>query len=100
MVRSQSLYTLFHNQSSVLRKFNINKEHLVENLHEESLVALLTVNDHIITNNLTPMNIKNTREMIRNAKFSRQFYMAAFEERKEAQLVVVSSFKKAADRTN
>ena len=38
--------------------------------------------------------------MIRNAKFSRQFYMAAFKEREEAQLVVVSSFKKVADRTN
>ena len=90
--------TFSHNQSSVLRQFNINKQHLVENLHEESIAAPLTVNDHMLTNNLTPMNIKNTREMIRNATFSRQFYMAALEERKEEQLIVLSSFKKAADR--
>ena len=54
--------TLSHGQSSIERGFSINKEHLVENLQEESLIALRIINDHMFANNLTPININISKK--------------------------------------
>ena len=47
-----------HGQSSIERGFSINKKHPVENLQEESLIALRIVNDLMLVNNVTPSNIQ------------------------------------------
>ena len=52
--------TLSQGQSSFEREFSINKEHRVEN-QEESLIAVCSINDHMLANNLTPINIKITK---------------------------------------
>ena len=57
---------------------SINKEH-VQNVQEESLIALRAVNDCTLANSLTPININITKEMMTNIKFSRQSYKAALE---------------------
>ena len=61
-----------------LSYMSINKEH-VQNVQEESLIALRTVNDRRLANSLTPININITKEMMANIKFSRQSYMVALE---------------------
>ena len=66
----------------------INKEHLVENLQEESLISLRIINDHMFANNLTPININISKEMMTNVKFARQRYMAALGEREKLQLLI------------
>ena len=77
--------TLSHAQSSIERGFSINKEHLVENLQEESLIALRIVNDHMLANNLTPSNIQISKAVLENAKASNRCYKNKLQERRDAQ---------------
>ena len=86
--------TLSHGQYCIERGFSINKEHLIENLQEESLMALRTVNDHMLSNNLTPVDIQITKGMMDNVKSSRNLYMAALEDRKKAKLDDAKSRKR------
>ena len=51
-----SIFVLSHGQSAVERGFSINKELLVENLQEKSLVSQRMVYDHINSDKLTSMN--------------------------------------------
>ena len=46
-------------------------------------IGLCSVNDHMLANNLTPINIKITREMMTNAKFSRQPHVGCIEREKK-----------------
>ena len=41
----------------------------------------------MLAKNLTPIDMKITKEIMKNAKFSRQPYVAVLEERNQAQLV-------------
>ena len=50
-------------------------------------IALCPVNGHVLAKNLTPITMKNTKEIMKNTKFSRQPYVAVLEERNKAQLV-------------
>ena len=57
-------------------------------------IALCSVNDHMLARNVTPIDMKNAKEIMKNTKFSRQPYLAVLEERKKAQLVDWSSPKR------
>ena len=70
--------TFCHGQSSIERRFNINKERLVENLQEESLNAFRIVNDHMLANNAIPSNIQISKTMLENAKASNRRYKNKF----------------------
>ena len=50
-------------------------------------IALCSVNDHMLARNVTPINMRNTKEIMKNTKFSRQPYVAVLGERNKAQLV-------------
>ena len=43
------LLTISHGQGSVERGYSVNKDMLIENLHEKTVVALRTVHDSIST---------------------------------------------------
>ena len=43
------LLTISHGQDSVERGYSVNKDMLIENLHEKTVVALRTVHDSIST---------------------------------------------------
>ena len=43
------LLTILHGQASVERGYSVNKDMLIENLHEKTVVALRTVHDSIST---------------------------------------------------
>ena len=70
--------SLSYGQSSIESGFSISKEHLVEH-HQRESITLPTVNNHLLANNLTQI-IQIKKELMTNANFSRQHYMAAFEE--------------------
>ena len=72
-----------HGQSLIERGFNINKEHLDDNLQEESLIALRTVNDSMIANGLSPTTIQILKKMLTPVGLSRQRYAQASEEKKK-----------------
>ena len=57
------VFVLSHGQSSIERGFSINKQLLVENLKEKSLIALRTIEDHLSSSGETPESIKIGREM-------------------------------------
>ena len=67
----QLICTLSHGQSFIERGFNINKEHLVDNLQEKSLIALRTVNDYMIANSLSPTTIQISKKMLTSVGLSR-----------------------------
>ena len=79
----QLICTFSHGQPFIVRGFNINKEHLVDNLQEESLMALRTVNDFMIANSLSPTTIQISKKMLTSVGLSRQRYAQALEEKKK-----------------
>ena len=86
--------SLWHGQSSVEKVFSVNQEHLVDNLLEDSLIALRAVNDHMLVHNLPPININITKEVMANVKFPRQGYMAGVLEEKKNDVNVKSRKRK------
>ena len=74
-----------HGQSFIERGFNISKEHLVDNLQEESLIALGTVNDYMIASRLPPTAIQILKKMLTSVGLSRQRYAQASEGKKEIE---------------
>ena len=82
----QFILTLFHGQADVERGFNVNKELLVENMQEESLISQRRVHDHMKSNNIEPHTIKITKELLTSVKGARTRYGIALEERKKEKL--------------
>ena len=62
-------YNLPHGQLSIERGFSINKEYLLENVQEESLIVPCMVNVHKLANNLAPNN-QILQAMFENVKAS------------------------------
>ena len=79
----QLICTLSHGRSFIERGFNINKEHLVVNLQEESLIALRIVNYYTIANSLSPTTIQISKKMLTSVGLSRQRYAQALEEKEK-----------------
>lgn len=76
---------LSHGQASVERGFSINKEMMVENLKEHSLIAQRLIHDHVhFVGGL--QNIGYTKELLLSASASRQKYqMYLDDERRQKQ---------------
>ena len=81
----QLICTLSLGQSFIERGFNINKEYLVDNLQEESLIALRTENDYMIANSLSPTTIPISKKMLTSVGLSRQGYAQALKEKKKIE---------------
>ncbi|KAK1903780.1 Acetyl-coenzyme A carboxylase carboxyl transferase subunit alpha [Dissostichus eleginoides] len=64
---------LSHGQASVERGFSINKEVMVENLKEHSLIAQRVINDHVHSVGGL-LNIAYTKELLLSAASARQKY--------------------------
>lgn len=75
------ILTLFHGNAAVERGFSVNKECLIENLHEESLIAIRSVHGAILTaGNLT--NVPITKLMISDVRKSSSKRQNALKEKK------------------
>ena len=74
---------LFHGQAAVETGFSVNKDYLVENLQEESLIALRFVYDHMNENNETAANISITNELLNCYRGTCTAYAQALEEKQK-----------------
>ena len=61
------------------------KNNLVDNLQEESLIALHTINDYMIANSLSPTTIQILKKILSSTGLSRQRYAQALEEKKKIE---------------
>ena len=71
--RIQFILAMFHGQADVGRGFNVNKELLVENMHEASTVSSLIsqrqVYNHIKSKSIETHPIKVTKELLQKQPF-------------------------------
>ena len=87
----QFVCVLSHGQGSIERGFNINKDILIENLSQESLIGQRIMYDHIKSFDGKLHNFPITREMILSCKMAYQKYSQAQEKKKAS----TESVKKA-----
>ena len=62
------MFTLFHGQSSVERRFTVNKQFFIANLKEKPLTALRWVEEHMSASDKTPKEVQITRDMLHYVK--------------------------------
>ena len=81
------IFVLSHGQSAVERGFSINKELLVENLQEKSLVSQRMVYDHISTNKINIHEYELPSDVLKSYKLSNRRYNADLEETKKQEKI-------------
>ena len=81
------IFVLSHGQSAVERGFSINKELLVENLQEKSLVSQRMVYDHINSNKINIHEYELPSDLLKSCKLSNPRYNAALEETKKREKI-------------
>ena len=74
---------LSHGQASIERGFNINKEVLVENLQQESLVSQRIVYDQLRSYDVKIHEIPITRQMILSCKAAHSKYIRSLEDKQK-----------------
>ena len=79
------IFVLSHGQGAVERGFSINKELLVENLQEKSLVSQRVVFDHISSNKININEYEHPSCLLKSCKLSNCRYNAALEETKKQE---------------
>ncbi|KAJ8043765.1 hypothetical protein HOLleu_11016 [Holothuria leucospilota] len=79
------LLTLSHGQASVERGYSVNKDMLVENMQEKTLVALRTVYDSIAATGQDFTEVPFTPRMKRNIKAARMRYNQYLDDQRKAK---------------
>lgn len=77
----QFILMMLYGQADVKSGFNINKEPLVENMLEASLISQQQIYDHMKSNNIESHIIKPIEELLVSVKVARLRYGIALEER-------------------
>ena len=75
------LSCLSHGQASVERGFSVNSNLLVENMHEDSLIAQRIVHDHVKSLKLEAYEVKVTKTCLDNANSARRRYFDALKQK-------------------
>ena len=88
------VFTLSHGQVSVERGFSINKELLVENLEEESVVCQRMVYDHVSSIGKPINQIQITSAMMKSCKLAYSRYNTALEANKNKSAQEVKDRKR------
>ena len=76
------VFVLSHGQATIERGFNINKDVLVDNMHELSLISQRLVYDQIHGQDISKMTIP--REMIHSCKGAHQRYVIALKDKADS----------------
>ena len=93
------IFVLSHGQSAVERGFSINKELLVENLQEKSLVSQRMVYNHINSNKINIHEYKLPRDPLKSCKLSNHCFNDALEEtKKQGKIDMVARKQKLIDK--
>ena len=90
----QFVCVLSHGQASIERGFNINKDILIENLSQESLIGQRIVYDHIKSSEGKLHDFPIYKEMIFSCKMAYQKYHQAQQEKKSSSEVFEKSRKR------
>jgi hypothetical protein len=77
------IFTLSHSQCAVERGFSVNKELLVENLQEMSLIAQRIVYDQLTATKQNVHTFKISNDLIKSCKAARSKYMLQLDEKRE-----------------
>ena len=77
------ILTLFHGQADVEHGFSLNKQLVVENMSETSLVAQRFVKDHMLVNNYQLHDMSIDKELIRCVKSSNSAYKEVLKQKRE-----------------
>ena len=81
------IFVLSHGQSVVEKEFSINKDLLVDNLQEKSLVSQRMEYDHIKSNKITIHGYELSSDLLKSCKLSNRRYNAALEDAKKQEKV-------------
>ena len=76
------IFTLSHSQSAVERGFSINKELLIENLQEKSIVSQRVVYDHLQSFSVDLHEYQMSNGLLKSCKAARQRYGTHLEDQK------------------
>ena len=79
------VFCLSHSQSPIERGFKANKQFVVENQSEISLMALRTVQDHLSAKEVTSSTMNVTTDLCKSVKLARAQYYAHLEKKKSEQ---------------
>ena len=91
-----------HGQSPIEREFSINKQLLVENLQEESLVSQQIVHSHINSNKIKVREYDISSDFLKNCRLASSRYITTLEKvRKQNNDSIISKKWKLVDeKTN
>ena len=77
--------TLFHGQGNAERGFSLNKQLVVENMSETSLIAQRFVKDHILLNDYHLHDMPIAKEQIRSVRNSNPAYKETLKQKRESE---------------
>ena len=77
--------TLFHSQVDVERGFSLNKQLVVENMSEISLIAQRFVKDHMLLKDYHPHDMPIAKELIQSFRNSNAAYKKVLNQKRESE---------------
>ena len=77
------LFCFSHDHAAIEQGFKVNKDYLVKNLSDDSLIALRIVNDHMSSKQQNTADIPINREMVKSVKSSSMRYADVLESAKK-----------------
>ena len=81
------ILTLSHGQSDVERGFSINKEMMVENMKQSSVVSQRMICDHMTAAKIELHEFKITKELLVSCRTAAAKYRSALKEQKENEII-------------
>ena len=80
-LQSMTILGKSHGQAQVECRFSVNSNILVENHHEDSLIAQRRVNDYMRSQTLQPYKLPMTKKLLTNVKIARSRYFQVLGEK-------------------
>ena len=88
------MFTLCHGQAAVERGFSVNKELLVENLQQISLISRRLICDYVSDFSKPISGIPLTNEMLKSCRLAHSRYVVALEKKRNPTVSQEKSLKR------
>ena len=88
------VFTLSHGQAAVERGFSVNKERLVENLQQTSLISQRLIFDYVSDFSKPISEIPLTNEMLKSCQLAHSRYVAALDKNRNTTVSQEKSLKR------
>ena len=76
------VFVLLHGQSAVERRFSVNKEIMVDNMQQLSLISQRVVYDHFLSQKLKIHELPLSRKLLKSCMVAHQNYLSELRENK------------------